>query len=108
MELGDALDINTQAVAFSIIQEAMTNVKKHSQCQNVWIRLALKDNLFVTQIQDDGIGFDLEDTLDTYDQRGSLGLLNLYDRAQLVEGKTEIVTALGKGTTITTIVPLTR
>jgi signal transduction histidine kinase len=108
MELGDALDINTQAVAFNIIEESMNNVRKHSQCQNVWIRLALKDNLFVTQIKDDGEGFDLEATLDTYDQRGSFGLLNLYERAQLIEGKTEIVSAPGKGTIITMIVPLVK
>lgn len=108
MDLGDALDINTQAVAFNIIEEAMNNVKKHAQCQNVWIRLGLKDDLFITQIRDDGKGFDVDATLDSYDQRGSLGLLNLFERAQLVEGKTEIVSAPGQGTTVTLIVPLAK
>lgn len=106
MDLGDALDINTQAVAFNIIEESMNNVKKHAQCKNVDIRLVLKDNLFFTQIRDDGVGFDLEATMDSYDQRGSMGLSNLYERAQLVEGKTEILSAPGKGTKVTLIVPL--
>ena len=108
MDLSDALDINTQTVAFNIIEECMNNVKKHAQCQNVWIRLALKDHLFIVEIQDDGKGFDLQATLDSYDQRGSLGLMNLYERAQLVDGKTEIVSTPGQGTTVTMLVPLTK
>lgn len=108
IELGDALDINTQTVAFNILEEAMNNIKKHAQCQNVWIRMALKNDLFIAQMQDDGKGFDVQATLDSYDQRGSLGLLNLYERAELVEGKTEIVSAPGQGTTITLIVPLVK
>jgi len=106
VELGDALDVNAQTVAFNIIEEAMNNIKKHAHCQNVGIRLALKSDVFITQIQDDGEGFDVEATLASYDQRGSLGLLNLYERAQLVEGKTEIVSAPGKGTTVTLMIPL--
>ena len=108
MDLGDALDINTQGVAFNIIEEAMTNVKKHAECQNVRIRLALTDSHFITEIQDDGKGFELEETLNSYDQRGSMGLLNLYERADLVEGKTEIVSTPGQGTMVTMIVPLTK
>jgi len=108
MELSDALDINTQTVAFNIIEEAMNNVKKHAQCRNVWLRVGLKDNLFVAEVQDDGKGFDLEATMDSYDQRGSLGLLNLYERAKLVEGKVDIKTTPGRGTMVTLIVPLTK
>lgn len=108
MDLGDALDINTQAVTFNIIEEAINNVKKHAQCQNVWIRLGLKDNLFIAEIQDDGKGFDLAATMDSYDQRGSLGLLNLYERAKLVDGKTDIVSAPGRGTTISLLIPLSK
>ena len=107
-DLGDALDINVQTVAFNIIEECMNNVRKHSECQNVWIRLGLKNSLFVAQVQDDGIGFDLQATLDSYDRRGSLGLLNIYERAELADGKAEIVSAPGQGTTVTLLVPLTK
>ena len=106
MDLSDALDINTQTVSFNIIEEAVNNIKKHAECQNVWIRLFLKNNFFVTQIRDDGKGFDLDATMDSYDRRGSLGLLNLYERAQLIDGKTEIQSFPGQGTTITMVVPL--
>jgi signal transduction histidine kinase len=37
-----------------------------------------------------------------------MGLLNLYERADLVEGKTEIVSTPGQGTMVTMIVPLTK
>jgi signal transduction histidine kinase len=108
MDLADTLDINTQTVAFNIVEEAMNNVKKHAECQNAWIRLGLKDDLFIAQVKDDGKGFDVQATLGSYDQRGSLGLLNLRERAQLVEGKTEIVSTPGQGTTITLIIPLVK
>lgn len=108
MDLADALDVNMQTVTFNIIEEAMNNIKKHAQCQNVWIRLALQNGVFVAEIRDDGKGFDLKGTLESYDKRGSLGLLNLYERAELVDGKTEIQSEPGRGTTVTLVIPLTK
>jgi signal transduction histidine kinase len=70
--------------------------------------MQIQDGYFVTEIRDDGVGFDFEATMDTYDQRTSYGLLGLQERADLVNGRTTIVSAPGKGTQVTLVVPLSR
>jgi signal transduction histidine kinase len=57
-------------------------------------------------VKDDGEGFDLAEVERSYDKRGKLGLLNMQERAEMIEGRLSIESALGKGTTITLNVPL--
>jgi signal transduction histidine kinase len=70
------------------------------------VRLGFEDNLFVATIEDDGRGFDVAEVLDSYDQRDSMGLINMKERAELVEGTWTIESAIGRGTKVTLIVPL--
>lgn len=102
--------LNTEAegVVFAIIEEAVGNAKKHAQCSEIKINLlAHKDHLTV-EVKDNGVGFDVEATKSTYDQRTSLGLINLDERAQLVGGHCSIESARGKGTTIRVEIPYER
>lgn len=105
-ELGDRLDTEIEGVAFSVIEEAVSNSKKYAQARNIWVRLGFEDNLFVATVEDDGQGFDVAEVLDSYDQRGSLGLINMRERAELVEGTWTIESVIGRGTKVTLIVPL--
>ena len=70
------------------------------------MRLGLEDDLFVATVEDDGRGFDVAEVLDSYAQRGSLGLINMRERAELVEGTSTIESAIGQGTKVMLIVPL--
>jgi len=106
--LDEGLDINIQAVAFYIIEEALNNARKHAQARNIWVRVEQRDDVFIAEIEDDGKGFDLRTIERTYDRQGSLGLINLRERAELVEGTLTIDTAPGKGTRITLVVPLSK
>jgi signal transduction histidine kinase len=103
---GDRLDTEMEGVVFSVIDEAVTNAKKYAQARNIWVRLGFEDDLFVATVEDDGRGFDVAGVLDSYDQRGSLGLINMRERAELVEGTWTIESAIGQGTKVTLIVPL--
>jgi signal transduction histidine kinase len=105
-DLDDRLHSEIEGVAFSIIEEAVTNAKKYAQARNIWVRLGFGDNLFVATVEDDGTGFDVAEVLDSYSQRGSLGLINMKERAELVEGTWTIESAVGKGTKVTLIAPL--
>ncbi|MDH4137378.1 MAG: ATP-binding protein, partial [Anaerolineae bacterium] len=105
-DLGDRLDTEIEGVAFSIIEEAVTNAKKYAQARNIWVRLDFEDNLFVATVEDDGTGFDVAEVQDSYSQRGSLGLINMRERAELVEGTSTIESTIGRGTKVTLIVPL--
>jgi signal transduction histidine kinase len=102
------LEINKQAVIFYIVEEATANARKHARAQHIWICLrALDNDLALVEIKDDGIGFDINLISASYDQRGSLGMINMRERAELVNGALHIESAENKGTTIQVVVPLT-
>ena len=105
-DLDERLDIEIEGVVFSVIEEAVSNAKKHAGARNIWVRLGFEDDLFIAMVEDDGRGFDVAEVQDSYDQRGSLGLINLRERAELVEGTCTIDSTIGKGTKVTLIVPL--
>jgi len=100
-----SLDQNAQGVIFYIIEEAICNARKHAQAENIWVRLGIQDNLFVAEVQDDGTGFDVAEVQLRYDERSSLGMINMHERAELVGGKLSIASAPGSGTRITLTVP---
>ena len=79
---------------------------KHSQATNLWVRMGMRDRSFVVQVEDDGIGFDVADIESRYDERGSLGMINLRERTELLGGQLRIESAPGKGTRVTLLVPL--
>lgn len=91
---------------FYIVEEATTNARKHAKADNIWIRLYQRGMSAVAEIEDDGAGFDVAALESDYASRGSLGMINLRERATLVKGKTVINSTPGKGTKITVTVPL--
>jgi signal transduction histidine kinase len=102
------LEANVKAVAWFIVREALNNAKKYADASNIWVRAYVRDGRFVAEVEDDGVGFDFEKTMANYDQRGSFGLLNFQERADLVNGRATIRSTPGHGTKITLTVPLSR
>lgn len=92
---------------FYIIEEAFTNAKKHAEAQNIWIRLYHQGLNVITEIQDDGVGFNISEWEQNYAGRGSMGLVNLQERAELAKGKTTVRSMPGEGTTIIVTIPAT-
>jgi signal transduction histidine kinase len=100
------LETKTEGTLFNIIQEAANNALKHAKAKHIWVRLRRDGRNLVTVVQDDGVGFDMQAVLRSYEKRGSFGLLNIDERARLVGGSAEIESAPGKGTKVTIIVPI--
>jgi signal transduction histidine kinase len=105
-DLEDQLDANLKAVAWFITEESLSNAIKYAHADQIWVRMYVQTGSFVVEIEDDGDGFDYEATMIDYDQRGSFGLLNLKERADLINGRTTIDSVLGAGTLITLVAPL--
>ncbi len=94
LELPEALpELMPQAAeaVFVIIQEAINNVRKHAQAQHCWLRLWVQEaggenqeakSFLVVEIEDDGLGFDVEGVERVSEERGSLGLLGMRERAE--------------------------
>jgi signal transduction histidine kinase len=101
-----ALDKHQQGVIFYIAEEAVNNARKHAHAPIINVAVARQGDVVVVQISDNGVGFNIDSVDANYDQRGSLGMVNMRERAALVDGTLHIESAEGKGTTITVIVPL--
>lgn len=96
-----------EAAIFIIVQEAINNVRKHAAARNVWIRLWDDGTALCATVRDDGRGFPVEDVQRNYVRRGSFGLLNMSERAQLLGGTCRIESRPGQGTTVHVRIPYT-
>jgi signal transduction histidine kinase len=100
------LDADQKNVIFQIVQEAVSNARKHAQAELVQVVVEQRDDYVITEISDNGVGFEVDAVTANYDQRGSFGMLNLRERTELIGGSMQIRSAVGKGTTITCHVPI--
>jgi signal transduction histidine kinase len=81
-----------------IIQEALTNVRKHAEAKHVWVRFERNDNHVRIRIEDDGIGFDPANLKRNGAQH--FGLQIMRERAESVGGELEIDSRPGAGTQV--------
>jgi len=102
----EPLDRNVQTILFHLVQEAVNNAMKHAQATVVTIHLHRTEGEVTLRVEDDGNGFDLEKVRENYEDRGSFGLLNIEERAKLVDGTAEIRSAPGKGTSVDVRIPI--
>ncbi len=105
-EHANLLDDASQSVVFSIVEEALGNARKYSQANQIEVRFWKEENLFVALIKDDGVGFDTQDVNRDYSSRGSLGMVNMRERAERIDGSLRVESVPKQGTTITLVVPL--
>lgn len=104
-----SIDPITEVAVFRIVQEALNNIKKHSQASQCTIELAIKDELLVGKIIDNGTGFDIEKIKkpkQSLEYDSGFGIYSMKQRAELLKGKLDIESEQGGGTTIVLEVPL--
>jgi signal transduction histidine kinase len=102
------LEMGKQTVIFYIAEEAVNNARKHAQAAHIWVRLKSVDkDLDLLEVQDDGVGFDVNSVDASYETRGSLGMINMRERAELVNGLLRIESAEGRGTRVRVLIPIT-
>jgi signal transduction histidine kinase len=102
------MEMGKQGVLFYIVEEAVNNARKHANASNIWVRLKPFDaNMALLEIVDNGLGFDVDAVNKAYDKRGSLGMVNLRERSELVNGHLDVKSAFGQGTTVQVYIPFT-
>jgi signal transduction histidine kinase len=104
--VADDLEVGKQGVIFYIAEEAINNARKHAEAEHIWVRLRRDPEFFTLEVQDDGVGFNVGAVDENYEQRGSLGMVNMRERAELVSGALRLDSAEGQGTRISLVVPL--
>ena len=106
--LAGQMEMGKQGVIFYIIEEAVNNARKHASAPNIWVRLrAFQQGMALLEVEDNGVGFDIEVVNKAYDKRSSLGMVNLRERAELVNGLLNLQSTPGKGTNVSVYIPLT-
>jgi signal transduction histidine kinase len=99
-----ALTIQTTTQVIRIIQEALTNVRKHAQASEAWVRIEPEGQGIRITVEDDGQGFDPAQGV--ANAPGGFGLQVMQERAESVGGRLEVEAQIGRGTRIVAWVPL--
>lgn len=93
---------HAQVALYRIAQEALQNVQKHADADNVHLSLSAEDGFVRLVVKDDGAGFEP-------DSRGSplaFGLVGMRERSELVGGHLTVSSCSGRGTTVEVTVPV--
>ncbi|MCP4705238.1 MAG: hypothetical protein GY865_11560, partial [candidate division Zixibacteria bacterium] len=93
---------------FAVIQETVNNAKKYAQASRIDLIVRpdeSKDTLTII-IKDDGVGFDVHEVMARYDKRGSLGMINIQERTDAINGTFKIRSEVGHGAEIILTLPL--
>lgn len=96
----DIPDMQSRLMIGRIFQESTNNIIKHAEANNILIKLAIENNQCLLSIADDGIGFNMSE------QFAGAGLSNIHDRARLIGGNVQIVSASGQGTVVKLTIPI--
>jgi nitrate/nitrite-specific signal transduction histidine kinase len=98
-----SLPADAQLQVIRIVQESLTNVRKHAQASHAWVRIAARDGRTVITIEDDGRGFEPGRVKE--ENRLKFGLETMKERAEIIKGKIDITSAPGARTRVTLTVP---
>ena len=102
------MEMGKQGVIFYILEEATNHARKPANAPHIWVRLrSFENGIALLEIEDDGLGFDVAAVTKSYDKRGSLGMVNLRERAELVNGLLNVDSSPGNGTRVQVYIPLT-
>lgn len=96
----DRLQPDMEIGVYRIAQELATNAAKHANAHLVNVQLMRNKGWLILIIEDDGAGFDVHASI------AGIGLQGLRDRARLLRGTLEIVSASGSGTLATLRIPI--
>ena len=99
------LSPETELALFRIVQEALSNVRRHSQALQVVTTVEFDEGRTRITIEDDGEGFEVPERTGDLVATGKLGLIGMRERAQLLGGTLTVRSELGKGTTVIVEVP---
>lgn len=87
---------------FRVFQETLTNITRHSRATQVDVQLEQVDDSLRLRVRDNGVGFEPARVQDKH----SLGLLGMQERAEIMGGSFQVESEVGKGTIVTMVVPL--
>jgi Signal transduction histidine kinase len=95
-----------EAAVYRLVQEAFSNALKHASPTYVSLEMTFFPKRILIVIQDNGVGFDVEQTMARSKTSSHYGLIGMHERVELLNGKIDIESARGQGTKITISIPV--
>jgi two-component system sensor histidine kinase DegS len=97
--------LTTEVAMFRIMQECLNNIRKHAQANLASVKLEFYNNKLNAVVKDNGVGFHPGDLMHG-GEKECFGILGMRERAQILKGEINIVSAPGQGTSVNISVPL--
>lgn len=91
---------------FRIAQEALSNVRRHSEASTASITLDISDESITMAVRDNGQGFDMPERVEDLASAGRLGIMGMAERAKLLNGTLVVRSSRGRGTEVITNIPI--
>jgi signal transduction histidine kinase len=86
---------------FRMFQEIMNNILKHSQATAISVNVNYTgDNTFILKIEDNGVGFDIDEKKQSHSSIKGVGLKSMFNRAELIGASINMISNVGKGTLV--------
>ena len=98
--LDQRLPPHTEVTIFRTLQHLLNNVNKHAQATHVQISLSGDDEKIVSVVEDDGVGFDVDEAMEASRQRKTIGLGSMQEQVQMLGGEITINSSMGRGTRV--------
>jgi PAS domain S-box-containing protein len=95
----NTLHDDLKLILFRVIQEQLTNIAKHANAKKVWLNIKYSNTIRLI-IKDNGKGFD------PYAKREGIGISNIKNRVSMFQGRVDIISAPGKGTSLEVVIPV--
>lgn len=95
-----------EAAVYRLVQEGFSNALKHASPSYVLLEMTYYPKRVIIVIQDNGVGFDVEQTLARTKDSAHFGLIGMRERVELLDGKMDIESGKGQGTKITISIPV--
>jgi two-component system NarL family sensor kinase len=100
--ISERLPQRFELLVYRIVQELLNNIVKYADAKEVIIQLVKNENQFSIAIEDDGKGFDVS----VIKNKDGIGLQSMQKRIELLGGKMDIDSAIGKGTSVNIELPI--
>jgi signal transduction histidine kinase len=103
--IGSRLDPALEIAVFRLVQEALTNIRKHAHAEHAWVSLLRDGDELHLEIRDDGVGFAVDERLPAALAAGHIGLASMGERAETAGGRMTIESAPHQGTMLRFTLP---
>ena len=105
-DIDDLFAHDTQVVFYRIVQEALTNIAKHSDARSVSMTIRREENSVMLVVEDNGRGFDIRKLLEENPGERGMGMRTMDERARMLGGRLEVWSQPERGTRLTFTIPV--